>query len=499
MGKNVLLFFMSLYRLSDGDYKSRPQTNQTVIKDLCKSAAKRPDFMIALCSDDVRTDKTVTYDGEKITTLDYFRCKFMPTCGIAQEQLICVEVPNSLQEADQAYAIHEVVKHINSDDHLYIDMTGGMRDTAMLLITTARYLRDIRQIDTPQVLYAAESRIPNDDKNAKYVPRDCNQLYKLFDLISATDEFFSTGSARKLQKYFAETSDPDVQELLKRINTFSSDLALSRTGKIKKDLQNLRKALNAIKVPQDEPSSINDLFFNLLKERFDDEFSGSKDKDSSSRVRKEELFPYQIEWCVKHNLYQQALTLLAENMPQFVCDHIFLQPTQKEWDYLENQEQGKEPNKKRINAGKAWPGVLFHALFGNRYLSENGNRTKNENVKPDIWKKPHSYLPWRESESEDVRQYLTDLRDNGQWLEFDELTPELEQVVNSYAFIIASRNHINHAGNDFYPKAISGALALMDETDIHDRLSKITDLLNCIQTMRPAEHANRRDTKETFK
>lgn len=498
MGKNVLLFFMSVYRLSDGDYKSRPQTNQTVIKDLCKSAAKRPDFMIALCSDDVRTDKTVTYDGEKITTLDYFRCKFMPTCGFAQEQLICVEVPNSLQEADQTRAIYKVLQHINSDDHLYIDMTGGMRDTAMLLITTARYLRDIRQIDTPQVLYA-ETVTPYNVKPSQYAPRDCNQLYKLFDLISATDEFFSTGSARKLQKYFAETSDPDVQELLKRINTFSSDLALSRTGKIKKDLQNLRKVLNAIKVPQDEPSSINDLFFNLLKERFDDEFSGSKDKDSSSRVRKEELFPYQIEWCVKHNLYQQALTLLAENMPQFVCDHIFLQPTQKEWDYLENQEQGKEPNKKRINAGKAWPGVLFHALFGSRYLSENGNRTKNENVKPDIWKKPHSYLPWRESESEDVRQYLTDLRDSGQWLEFDELTPELEQVVNSYAFIIASRNHINHAGNDFYPKAISGALALMDETDIHDRLSKITDLLNCIQTMRPAEHANRRDTKETFK
>lgn len=498
MGKNVLLFFMSVYRLSDGDYKSRPQTNQTVIKDLCKSAAKRPDFMIALCSEDVRTDKTVTYDGEKITTLDYFRCKFMPTCGFAPEQLICVEVPNSLQEADQTRAIYKVLKNINSDDHLYIDMTGGMRDTAMLLITTARYLRDIRQIDTPQVLYA-ETVTPYNVKPAQYAPRDCNHLYKLFDLISATDEFFSTGSARKLQKYFAETSDPDVQELLKRINTFSSDLALSRTSKIKKDLQNLRKALNAIKTSQDEPSSINDLFFNLLKERFDDEFSGSKDKDSSSRLRKEELFPHQIEWCVKHNLYQQALTLLAENMPQFVCDHIFLQPTQKEWDYLENQEQGKEPNKKRINAGKAWPGVLFHALFGSRYLSENGNRTKNENVKPDIWKKPHSYLPWRESESEDVRQYLTDLKDNGQWLEFDELTPELEQVVNSYAFIIASRNHINHAGNDFYPKAISSALALMDETDIHDRLSKITDLLNRIQTMRPAEHANRRDTKETFK
>ena len=91
------------------------------------------------------------------------------------------------------------------------------------------------------------------------------------------------------------------------------------------DLKNLKKALNSLKVSQTEPSGINDLLFNLLKERFNDEFSGPK---------KEESFPYQIEWCVKYDLYQQALTLLDGNMPQFVCDRIFLQSTQKEWDFL---------------------------------------------------------------------------------------------------------------------------------------------------------------------
>lgn len=261
MGKNVLLFFMSLYT-----NLNNPQTNATVIKELMRDSKDRPDVMIALCSESVRTKNTVTIGGEGITTWDYFNDIFMPRLKPEFElhelpRLECVPVPDSLQEADQAYAIHEVVKHINSDDHLYIDMTGGMRDTAMLLITTARYLRDIRQIDTTKIRYA-ESITPYGDKHPQYVTRDCNQLYKLFDLISATDEFFSTGSARKLQKYFdAEpTTDPNIKRLLEHINTFSSDLALCRMGNMKSDLKALGKELKSQSNSNAAPKNINDLF-----------------------------------------------------------------------------------------------------------------------------------------------------------------------------------------------------------------------------------------------
>ena len=50
MGKNVLLFFMSVYT-----NPNNPQTNTTVIKKLMSDSEDRPDVMIALCSERVRT------------------------------------------------------------------------------------------------------------------------------------------------------------------------------------------------------------------------------------------------------------------------------------------------------------------------------------------------------------------------------------------------------------------------------------------------------------
>lgn len=447
MGKNVLLFFMSLYT-----NLNNPQTNATVIKELMNDSKDRPDVMIALCSESVRTKNTVTIGGEGMTTWDYFNDIFMPRLKPEFElhelpRLECVPVPDSLQEADQAYAIHEVVKHINSDDHLYIDMTGGMRDTAMLLITTARYLRDIRQIDTTKIRYA-ESITPYGDKHPQYVTRDCNQLYKLFDLISATDEFFSTGSARKLQKYFdAEpTTDPDTKRLLEHINTFSSDLALCRmtNNTIENDLRTLSETLSAHSKPQGTPSGINDLFFDLLEERFEKEFHNLPKQG-------EEILPYLTRWCVNHGLYQQALTLLAENMPQFVCEHIFLQPTEYEWNWLKKQEQ---------NAGCKWPSPFFHSVLGSQYIK------------------------WQNKRKNEEKSALDYLNENQLLLQFDP-TSELILVkaIDNYALVIASRNHINHAGNNRYNGKIANTLAHLTEDTIHSGLSEIADLLECIKPL----------------
>ena len=447
MGKNVLLFFMSVYT-----NPNNPQTNTTVIKKLMSDSKDRPDVMIALCSERVRTKETITIDGKNMTTKAYFDDVFMPSLKPEFKlhelpRLECVPVPDSLQEADQAYAIHEVVKYINSDDHLYIDMTGGMRDTAMLLITTARYLRDIRQIDTTKIRYA-ESITPYGDKHPQYVTRDCNQLYKLFDLISAADEFFSTGSARKLQKYFdAEpTTDPDTKRLLEHINTFSSDLALCRmtNNTIENDLRTLSETLSAHSKPQGTPSGINDLFFDLLEERFEKEFHNLPKQG-------EEILPYLTRWCVNHGLYQQALTLLAENMPQFVCEHIFLQPTEYEWNWLKKQEQ---------NAGCKWPSPFFHSVLGSQYIKWQ-NKRKNEG-----------------------KSALDYLNENQLLLQFDP-TSELILVkaIDNYALVIASRNHINHAGNNRYNGKIANTLAHLTEDTIHSGLSEIADLLECIKPL----------------
>ena len=61
-----------------------------------------------------------------------------------------------------------------------------------------------------------------------------------------------------------------------------------------------------------------------------------------------------MRWCLNHDMFQQAFTLLSEQMPAFVCSHIFVQPTQKGVDFLASQLQNK---------GKNWSYPLFHFHF----------------------------------------------------------------------------------------------------------------------------------------
>lgn len=90
---------------------------------------------------------------------------------------------------------------------LYIDLSGGMRDTATLLLIVARYLKDIRMVQTKKVLYS-------ELKGNSSVVRDSTGLYNLMDLITAVDAFFSTGTTEKLKAYMKQKCSTTISAAL---------------------------------------------------------------------------------------------------------------------------------------------------------------------------------------------------------------------------------------------------------------------------------------------
>ena len=246
MGKNIALLYMSAYFAQPAPEGSknrflRTQTNEAAVSALWKDPASRPDKIVALCSDTVRTKPTVPAadgSGNKVPTLEYFRDEFLKQLGVQPEQLVAVSVPDSMEEADQTRAISAVLEQVAENDNLYIDLSGGMRDTATLLLIVARYLKDIRMVQTKKVLYS-------ELKGNSSVVRDSTGLYNLMDLITAVDAFFSTGTTEKLKAYMKQTgeTDPDILNLLDRIDHFADDLALCRVQMLKADLKFCRAAL----------------------------------------------------------------------------------------------------------------------------------------------------------------------------------------------------------------------------------------------------------------
>lgn len=267
MGKNIALLYMSAYFAQPAPEGSknrflRTQTNEAAVSALWKDPASRPDKIVALCSDTVRTKPTVPAadgSGNKVPTLEYFRDEFLKQLGVQPEQLVAVSVPDSMEEADQTRAISAVLEQVAENDNLYIDLSGGMRDTATLLLIVARYLKDIRMVQTKKVLYS-------ELKGNSSVVRDSTGLYNLMDLITAVDAFFSTGTTEKLKAYMKQTgeTDPDILNLLDRIDHFADDLALCRVQMLKADLKAIARQIKQRPASRETLSS---LLYELMNDR----------------------------------------------------------------------------------------------------------------------------------------------------------------------------------------------------------------------------------------
>lgn len=344
----VLLLYMSLWK-----NRRQPQTNERVCKDWARKS-KQPGTIIALCSDAVRKERV---DG--CTTLEHFRTflgELLP--GVQpQEVLRIIEVPDTMEDADRFRAIQEVARALDNGAELTIDLTGGMRDTAALLVAMARYLKNFKQLASCRVLYA--------DLN-KNGCSDVTMLYDIIDLISATDRFLETGSAESLAAFFEHRHlENNAKKLMKAVREFSDNIALCRFDHLKSTAGDINDFLGKWTKNQSSrpaPTTLEPILFAYLAERFQAEFQGFTDLDQS--------LPEIFLWCHRHGLYQQALTLITEYLPACICRHTRLQPTQELRDDVcrISERANRQPD-----LAQPWCHYLFHA-----YLPRKINRERAE-------------------------------------------------------------------------------------------------------------------------
>ena len=460
MGRNVLLLYMSIFN-KNPKIQTQTQTNEGAVRYLIEEG-ETPDCILALCSERVRKEAKEMPDGSTCTTLEYFRDSFLPKVHIPAERLVVIEVPDSMDEETQFQAISQLLEKIEKKDTLFVDLSGGMRDVAMLLVIAARCMRDLRKVQTRRVIYA-------ELRGGESIVRDRTQLYGLFDFVTAMDQFFSTGTAQKLENYLRSEGekDPVLHALLTRINQFSEDLALCRVRKLNDDLNQIDQAL---KETPEKSQNLTDLFFQMLKDRFSTEFA---ELLSSG----EKALPALVSWCADHGMYQQALTLLCEQMPEYVCQHLFVQPTPKGWDYLADQKQNK---------GKPWVYPLFHFHFCRLALLQKGRWKEVCTTNLCLTKSKDDAggnMLFRVANDEEMHKYLDKVLDAEQLVIDPAIRPQLERAALHYQCVMQYRNQINHASaNDLGLQ--SERVRPLDTEHIKETLQKITAYLREIRPLK---------------
>lgn len=457
MGRNVLLLYMSIFN-KNPKIRTQTQTNEGAVRYLIEEG-ETPDCILALCSERVRKEAKEMPDGSTRTTLEYFRDSFLSKVHIPAERLVVIEVPDSMDEETQFQAISQLLEKIEKKDTLFVDLSGGLRDVAMLLVTVARCMRDLRDVQTRRVICAELN-------NNETVVHDRTQLYGLFDFVTAMDAFFSTGTAQKLTRYLRSEGekDPVLHTLLTRINQFSEDLALCRVQKLNDDLNQIAQAL---KETPEKSQNLTDLFFRLLKDRFSTEFA---ELLSSG----EKALPALVSWCAGHGMYQQALTLLCEQMPEYVCQHLFVQPTPKGWDYLADQKQNK---------GKPWVYPLFHFHFCRLTLLQKEYPYTTDLRLTLSRDDAEGNMLFGVANDTEMHDYLDMVLASDQLVIDPAIRPQLEQAALHYQCVMQYRNQINHASaNDLGLQ--SERVRPLDTESIKDTLQKITVYLHEIRPLK---------------
>jgi hypothetical protein len=279
---------------------------------------------------------------------------------------VTVEIPcgNSLDDTKQlgnniiclceAIVAYKEQLPENSKIKLYIDTTGGFRNAAMLFLIVGRIMSYLG-IEVANIFYTSWNK-------GKCTVHEIKDIYDLLDLIAGFEEFLMFGSAKKLTDYckldgLVKEVDPkksnqkSIDDLIKAMNRFSDVINISRRGEFQIELSYLAERLSKIRFDQDlSAEDFNYQLIKFLREPIEKEYT-SLFKPKVLNTNDDLSY---VEWCLKHDYVQQALTLFKECVPTVLIEKGIIEVDKEQFNKHLQDENLKAEKKILENAFKCW-------------------------------------------------------------------------------------------------------------------------------------------------
>ncbi|WP_295217244.1 TM1812 family CRISPR-associated protein [Ruminococcus sp.] len=216
-----------------------------------------------------------------------------------------ITIPNAFSSFQIAQPIREILSHIHANDSIFLDTTGGARNTSYLLMFLVRFL----EYDNVRLEKAVYSSLGSTNAIV-----DVTSLYQMFHLINAANTFAVFGNVNELDSIFRSHKNPVIHRTINAMHQFSDAIQLCRTN-LDDTLNELNESLCALsgETLTDENEMLFQRIIGMIRKKF---FL----TDGKTRIDYLDI----IRWCLDNNLLQQAITVYVEKLPDYLCQHSFL-------------------------------------------------------------------------------------------------------------------------------------------------------------------------------
>lgn len=378
---------------------------EDLVKYFCKDWNKEDEIRIFLTKD--AKEKNWYNDGHKDNNK-----QSIPNKGLEERlkdlglksKIKPIDIKEGFNE-DEIWDIFQTIYELfRPGEEVIVDITHSFRSLPMLMISLLNYAKQMKKINILGIYYAAFetlgsiqeiNQIPVDKRVTPIL--NLTSFSDLQDWTNATFDFVNNGNVSQIEKIVKQSesksihSDPITKffprKVIEKLNKMVANIALCRGKELLNfDYDGLKQDIDKLKL-QNVPKP-----FKYLIDEIQNKISGF-DNDPKKLTL---TITY---WCVEHNLFQQAITLLQE----FTISMIF-----KEIDIK------VEDKKIRTIVSQAF-------------------RIKSENLTKDKWQEPAS------SEPEIVEKILSMDLTNFLHTPFNKLT-KIRNDVNHAGFLDSARN-----------------------------------------------------------
>ena len=216
--------------------------------------------------------------------------------------------------------ISEIINRVKKKDRVYIDTTGGFRDSVYILMASVRIL-EYSGVRLEKAVYSVLNNFKPPKKNQDGSPKlpkkktqkpnridDITATYNMFNLINAANSFTSFGNAEELTAFFAESHNSDIKKAIDVMRRFSNEVALCRTSNLNDLIYELNEILTNIQTMDTDDES--EILFKSISGVIREKLGAS----SGEEIDCLDI----ITWCLDNRMIQQAVTIYVERIPEYL-------------------------------------------------------------------------------------------------------------------------------------------------------------------------------------